>query len=187
MCWSNGLRDSPLLRIILFHLAQTLEADTNRRRRNQRLFRTQPWLREIPPTGANLRLQASLTIESFQDRRFKFYDCEPLRRDLHKLRVEEKSYGFRLTSPRDGEGHGDTFSAFALALLIGHELAGKRPIVLGSIQDRSYGDSFAQRQRAYDEEQAELQKLNVRDPSGFLDALRDGRVEVFGSSNPFSR
>ena len=42
-------------------------------------------------------------------------------------------YGIRLTSPRDGDGHGDTFSAFALALLIGHELSGKRKAVVKSL------------------------------------------------------
>ena len=92
-------------------------------------------MREIPPTGANLREQASLTIECFQDKRLQFYSCEPLRRDLNKLRCEEKSYGFRLVSPRDGEGHGDTFSAFALALLVGHELAGKKPVVAGAVTE----------------------------------------------------
>ncbi len=54
-----------------------------------------------------------------------------MRRDLLKLRCEEKSYGIRLTSPRDGEGHGDTFSAFSLALLVGHELAGRKPTIAG--------------------------------------------------------
>jgi hypothetical protein len=88
-------------------------------------------MREIPPTAANLREQATLIIESFTDRRLQLYDCEPLRRDLLKLRCEEKSYGIRLTSPRDGDGHGDTFSAFSLALLIGHELAGKKRVVAG--------------------------------------------------------
>lgn len=118
------------------HLAQRLEADSGHRRRNQRRrFGSQPWLREIPPTGANLREQATLTIESFGDRRLQLYDCAPLRHDLLKLRVEEKSYGCRLVSPRDGEGHGDTFSAFALALLVGHELAGKRRFVVSFGRD----------------------------------------------------
>jgi hypothetical protein len=109
------------------HLAQRLEADGAHRRRNQRRrFGSLPWMREMPPTAANLRQQATLTIESFQDHRLCCYPCEPLRRDLLKLRVEEKSYGIRLTSPRDGEGHGDTFSAFSLALLLAHEFAGKR-------------------------------------------------------------
>jgi hypothetical protein len=48
-------------------------------------------MREIPPTAQNLREQATLVIESFQDRRFQFFPCEALHRDLLKLRVEEKS------------------------------------------------------------------------------------------------
>jgi hypothetical protein len=118
------------------HLAATLEADTGHRRRNQRRrFESQPRLREIPPTAAHLREQATLIIESFQDRRFLLFPCEPLRRDLLALRVEEKSYGIRLTSPRDGAGHGDSFSAFAVALLVAHELAGKRPIEAGTFTE----------------------------------------------------
>jgi Phage Terminase len=116
------------------HMAQRLEADTAHRRRNQkRRFGNQPWLKELPPTAANLREQATRVIETFQDRRLQLFPCEPLRRDLLKLRVLEKSYGIRLESPRDGEGHGDSFSAFALALLVGHDLAGKKPIVIGAV------------------------------------------------------
>lgn len=116
------------------HLAQRLEADSGRRRRNQRRrFGSAPWMREVPPTGANLREQATLTIECFQDRRLALYPCEQLKRDLLKLRVEEKSYGIRLVSPRDGDGHGDLFSAFANALVIAHELAGKRPVRAGVV------------------------------------------------------
>jgi hypothetical protein len=120
------------------HLAQRLEQLTLHRRRTTTIYKpirqrgSAPWMREVQPTAANLRQQATLTIESFQDRRLRFYPCEPLKRDLHKLRVEEKSYGIRLVSPRDGEGHGDTFSAFANALLISHELAGKRPTIAGA-------------------------------------------------------
>ena len=100
---------------------------------------------QVPPTAANLREQATLCIESFTDRRLQLYDCEPLRHDLLKLRVEEKSYGIRLTSPRDGEGHGDTFSAFSLALLIAHELAGRKPTRVGALSESSIlcGRDFA--------------------------------------------
>ncbi len=114
------------------HLAQRLEADSAHRRRNvRRRYGSQPWMREIPPTAANLRQQAALTIECFQDRRMQLFDCPPLRRDLERLRVEEKNYGFRLVSPRDETGHGDSASAFCLALLLAHELAGKKPIKAG--------------------------------------------------------
>lgn len=125
-------------------LAQRLEADTTRRSRNQRRrYNNLPWLREIPPTGSNLRDQASIVIKSFTDHRFQFYDCDPLHSDLLKLRVEEKSYSYRLISPRTGEGHGDTFSAFALALLVGHEIAGKKPRIVGCLDlDNPHGRRF---------------------------------------------
>ncbi|NLE38085.1 MAG: hypothetical protein GX621_08690, partial [Pirellulaceae bacterium] len=116
-------------------MAQRLESLSKRRSRSERRrMWAKTWMREIPPTGANLREQATLTVEGFADRRFLFYDCPPLRRDLLKLRCIEKSYGVRLDSPRDEFGHGDSFSAFALALLIGHELAGKRTVTAGVVQ-----------------------------------------------------
>lgn len=115
-------------------LASRIEADSNRRRRNQRRRDwAKPFMREIQPTAANLREQATLMIEHFGDRRLQLFDCEPLRRDLLKVRVEEKSYGIRLTSPRDEHGHGDSFSAFALALLVGHELSNKKPVQAGAV------------------------------------------------------
>jgi hypothetical protein len=48
---------------------------------------------------------------------------------LLKLRAEEKSYGIRLSSPRDGDGHGDSYSAFAIGLQVGHEFATIRPAI----------------------------------------------------------
>lgn len=118
------------------HMAQRLEALTQHRRRNQRKrYNSLPWMRGLPPTASNLRQMATLAIESFQDGRMRLYFYPPLKNDLHKLRVEEKSYGIRLVSPRDGTGHGDTFSAFANALLISHDMAGKRPVVAGAVND----------------------------------------------------
>ena len=170
------------------HLAQTLEADADHRRRNaRRVHWAQPWMREIPPTPSNLRLQASMTIEFFNDFRIQLYPCEPLHRDLHKLRVEEKSYGMRLTSPRDGDGHGDTFSAFALALLMANEVAGTQPILITSLFDRqsdSYDAAFARRLAEYQREQQEMTQLTSNDD--FCDAVCAGRVTVVGSANPFA-
>ncbi len=132
-------------------LAQRLEADTgHKRRNNRRRFSKKPWCREMPPSGTNLRNQATLVLECFADRRLLFYPCEEIRRDLLKLRVEEKSYGFRLTSPRDGDGHGDTFSAFALALVVAHEVAGKKRVVLGSLFDRPNESSFDRAMRSFE-------------------------------------
>ncbi len=137
-------------------LASRLEANSGRRRRNQRRREwAKPWMREVQPTAANLREQATLTIEHFGDRRLQLYECEPLHRDLMKLRVEEKSYGIRLTSPRDETGHGDTFSAFSVALLVGHELAGRRPTLVGALA-AALGQSPLQRALEQHDREAEL-------------------------------
>lgn len=141
------------------HMMQRLEVDSGHRRRNQRrLYNAQPWVRSIPPTAANLRQQATLVIESFQDRRLRFYDCPLLQRDLRKVRCEEKSYGMRLTSPRDGDGHGDLFSAFSLALLIAHEIAGKKPVRAGAMDTRAANGltDFERRQAEYQKRMEQL-------------------------------
>ena len=83
---------------------------------------------EVPATGTNLQKMASVLIEAFNDGRVYCYDCPELHRDLIKLRVEERSYGFRLVSPRDETRHGDLASAFSLALCGASDIAGRRPI-----------------------------------------------------------
>ena len=161
-------------------MAQRLEADSGHRRRNQRRrFASKPWMREVPPTASNLREQATLTIETFQDRRLLLYPCEPLRRDLAKVRVEEKSYGIKLSSPRDGEGHGDSFSAFALALLMAHELAGTKPIQAGAVNSPSSPyeraiNSFQSKQERYEREQQRLIAAHnqFQHVEGFLREMR---------------
>ncbi|MGC1274347.1 MAG: terminase large subunit [Planctomycetaceae bacterium] len=155
------------------HMAQRLEADSGRRRRNERRkFYRDPWMQAVPPTAANLRDQAGLTIESFKDRRLILYPEDELRRDLTRLRVEETSYGYRLSSPRDHTGHGDTFSAFALALKIGHEVAGKKRVTVGfsksgvTAQQRAMA-TFERRKHEYEQE---MEKLDAPD-----DGLDDWR------------
>ena len=148
------------------HMAQRLEALTKHRRRATAIYKPKrpsdsvAWIREMPPTPKYQRQQTTLTIEFFTDRRFQLYPCPPLERDLLKLRVEEKNYGLRLSSPRDGDGHGDTFSAFGLALVIGHELAGKKPVTAGGFADgktvfERQQESVRQRQEQFAREQME--------------------------------
>lgn len=157
------------------HMAQTLEAHTDHRRRNsRRVYKNQPWMREVPPTSTNLRQQATLTIEFFNDRRVHLYDCEPLKRDLHKLRVVEKSYGVRLESPHDGTGHGDTFSAFALALLMANEVAGKRPVVLRAAFGHGVdgnAESFEARAARYAAQEEEGVRSMYDRNEGFVEAM----------------
>jgi len=140
-------------------LGQRLEFDSRHRRRGQnRRFGNKPWMKEIPPSGANLRDQASLVIESFSDRRLQFYDYPPLRNDLLKLRVSEKSYGVRLESPRDADGHGDTFSAFSLALFVGHEQAGKRKNVVGGLDVAMGGHNLSTYERVLREHEFKAER-----------------------------
>ena len=124
-------------------LGQRLELASEHRRRNEgRTKWEDPWVTMLPPTAANLRTQASLLIESFQDRRLQLFNCAALRRDLLKLRVEERSYGIRLVSPRDEHGHGDVASAFTLGLVKAHELAAEEVAgvsIAGSTTPTAYG------------------------------------------------
>ena len=89
-------------------------------------------MREITQTGKNLQAMATTLIEAFNDHRLELYEEPDLRRDLHRLRVVERSYGFRLESPRDSMGHGDMATAFSLALLAASGLAAKRRMVAGA-------------------------------------------------------
>jgi phage terminase large subunit-like protein len=73
-------------------------------------------------TGSNLKSMAMATLDAFTQREIELYDEPTLLADLRNLRVVERSYGFRLESPRtnDGNGtrHGDTATALSLALHI---------------------------------------------------------------------
>ncbi len=96
---------------------------------SQRLVHEGFPMQSVHPSATNLQAIAARTIESFVDRRLDLYECPNLKRDLFRLRVEERSYGYRLVSPRDSEGHGDTASAFGFALLAAHEQAGVHPFI----------------------------------------------------------
>lgn len=71
----------------------------------------------VDPTPNNLRQICSLMLEAFGERRLRLYKHELLLGDLRALRLEERQYGMRLTSPRDKQrGHGDAATAVGLAL-----------------------------------------------------------------------
>ncbi len=88
---------------------------------------------EVTSTSKNLQAMATALLEAFNDRRLELYEDSDLRRDLTRLRVEERSYGFRLTSPHDELGHGDLGTAFSLALLAATDLAAKRVLRAGAL------------------------------------------------------
>jgi phage terminase large subunit-like protein len=67
-------------------------------------------------TGNNLKSMCSAMLEAFAEGRIELYQEPPLISDLRALRVEEKSYGCRLVSPRGPNGHGDAATALSIAL-----------------------------------------------------------------------
>jgi phage terminase large subunit-like protein len=88
--------------------------------------------RELPVesadfTGPNLKQMASILLDGFNQRQIELYSHPKLLADLRALRVEEKSYGVRLTSPRGPNGHGDAATALAIALLIAKRYAFSAP------------------------------------------------------------
>lgn len=82
-------------------------------RARQKGIRAEP----IDPNPKNLRAICSEMLEAFNERRLKLFKNDRLLSDLRALRIEEKSYGMRLTSPRGPNGHGDAATALGLALL----------------------------------------------------------------------
>jgi phage terminase large subunit-like protein len=64
----------------------------------------------------NLKGMCSAVLESFAESNIDLYNDPQLLQDLHNLRVEERSYGVRLVSPRGTSGHGDSATALAIAL-----------------------------------------------------------------------
>jgi hypothetical protein len=101
-------------------------------------------MQEMTFGGANLNRMATALLEVFRERKIDLYDDPQLLRDLQRLTIEEKSYGYRLTSTRDADGHADRATALAIALPGALELAasGSRgPIVLGGFGvGLSFGD-----------------------------------------------
>lgn len=82
----------------------------------QLLSREGFYMEEVPFVGNNLNLMASTLLQTFRDRTIDLYPDELLLKDLRRLCIEEKSYGFKLTATRDEHGHADRATALAIAL-----------------------------------------------------------------------
>ena len=128
---------------------------------------------EIAPTGKNLQAMATSVIESFNDRRLELYADIDLRRDIVRMRVEERQYGFRLTSPRDELGHGDLGTAFSLAMLAAVETASTPVVHIGagfdSDSEYSPSQAYARRlQLAWMADRREAIESRDRDPMEYL-------------------
>ena len=164
LCFSRAFRPTPGNKVNLQEIEDTLLSLHRRYRFKAVMY--DPWqavhlaqrlrmsrlpMEELTQSGNNLQAIASATIEAFNDRRLDLYEDDDLRRDLYRLRIEERSYGFRLVSPRDSSGHGDVASAFTFALKKCTELAGKRKLRLiayGESYDRTLNPIFQRIQKA---------------------------------------
>jgi hypothetical protein len=83
----------------------------------QRLTRQGVPMKEISFQGANLNDMASTVLEEFKARNVDLYDDPALVADLGKLRIVERSFGYKLEAARDQSGHADRATALTLALL----------------------------------------------------------------------
>lgn len=82
---------------------------------------------ETPFVGKNLNEMASGLLNEFRSRNVSLYSDTNLTNDLGRLVIVEKSYGYKLESARDADGHTDRATAFALALLAAREMGNTRP------------------------------------------------------------
>ena len=72
-------------------------------------------------------------LEVFRSRRIVMYDHKKLVRDLQRLVIVEKSYGYKLEAARTQDSHADTAIALAIALPLAVEEAGHPPFQVGAI------------------------------------------------------
>lgn len=94
---------------------------------------------EVPFIGANLNEMASEILETFTSRNIDLYNDAGLIRDLGRLTIVEKSYGYKLESVRDSDGHADSAIATALALLAAkHTPAGGAFVAMGVADGQVY-------------------------------------------------
>ena len=80
--------------------------------------------------GQNLDKMASTLLDCFNSRLIHLYNDAHLIRDLGRLSIVEKSYGYRLQSTRDADGHADRATALAIALLAARDVKVKRRLLV---------------------------------------------------------
>lgn len=83
----------------------------------QRLKKRRVQVNEVPFVGGNLNAMASVVLETFRSRMIDLWRDELLLKDLGRLVIVEKSYGYKLESTRDADGHADRATALTLAML----------------------------------------------------------------------
>jgi phage terminase large subunit-like protein len=92
----------------------------------ERLRRQGVAMQGRPQTGRGLCEQASALLECFSGENIDVLNDARLEHDLRAARVVEKSYGWRIESPRDTHGHGDSLTALQLAVVAARAIVAMR-------------------------------------------------------------
>jgi hypothetical protein len=82
----------------------------------QRLQRRNVVCNEQPFIGQNCDRMASSLLQVFRARTIDLYNDPALLRDLGRLNIVEKSFGYKLEASRDADGHADRGIALAICL-----------------------------------------------------------------------
>jgi phage terminase large subunit-like protein len=93
----------------------------------QRLTRAGVPMVEVPFVGKTLDLMARELMQAFRNRRVAMYDDPQFIADLFRLRITEKSYGYKLDSASDETGHADSAIAFSIVLPVALEASQLEP------------------------------------------------------------
>lgn len=93
----------------------------------------------VPFTGAALTKMASVLLETFRSHRIELYRDPELLADLERLSIVERSYGYRLESTRDSNGHADRATALAIVLPTATELSA---VQISTYQEDKMGNNI---------------------------------------------
>jgi hypothetical protein len=92
----------------------------------QRLQRRNVICNEQPFIGQHLDRMASTLLQTFRARTIDLFNDSALIRDLGRLNIEEKSFGYKLSASREVDGHADRGIALAICLPHAVELSHRR-------------------------------------------------------------
>lgn len=86
---------------------------------------------EVTFGGQSSHRMASTLLQAVREGRLSIYPHDELIRDLLKLRIEERAWGWTLTAPRDQQSHADLAFSLVVGLVGAVELLGR----LGEVRD----------------------------------------------------
>jgi len=88
---------------------------------------------EMPFSASNCNLMAETLLDIFKSKIVDLYEDPDLIRDLRRVNIVSRAWGYKLEPPVDGRGHGDTALAFAIcapfAVTMANASAGGAPVI----------------------------------------------------------